>query len=207
MIKDNFNNNLFPPLDKNKCREELGIDKDKKVLISVGNFEEVKGHKYLIEGVNILKKKYPDIGCYIIGGGSLMSSLNEQIKILNLKENIFLIGRIQHKEISKWMNASNLFVLPSLSESFGIVQIEAFACGKPVVATKNEASKEVVISEDYGYLCNIADPKDLAKKIDEALKKDWDREKILDYSKKFSQESINKKMLNLYGDILIQKND
>ncbi|MDI3541356.1 MAG: hypothetical protein PWQ62_270 [Candidatus Methanomethylophilaceae archaeon] len=79
------------------------------------------------------------------------------------------------------MNACDLFVLPSLSESFGVVQIEALACGKPVVATRNGGSEEVIISDDYGLLVDPANPNELREKIIEAPDKDWDREKILVY--------------------------
>ncbi len=77
------------------------------------------------------------------------------------------------------MNACDLFVLPSISESFGVVQIEALACGKPVVATRNGGSEEVITSDDYGLLVDPANPNELREKIIEAPDKDWDREKIL----------------------------
>jgi len=79
------------------------------------------------------------------------------------------------------MNACDLFVLPSISESFGVVQIEALACGKPVVATRNGGSEEVITSDDYGLLVDPANPNELREKIIEAPDKDWDREKILVY--------------------------
>jgi len=79
------------------------------------------------------------------------------------------------------MNACDLFVLPSLLESFGVVQIEALACGKPVVATRNGGSEEVISSDDYGLLVDPANPNELREKIIEAPDKDWDREKIFVY--------------------------
>lgn len=203
-IPNSYNSKEIFPLDKTECRKELGIPQREKVLLSIGDLGEVKGHKYLIDAVKILKLKedYSNIHCYIVGGGSLMKSLQRRIRELDLKDNIFLIGHVQHKEINKWINACNLFVLPSLAESFGIVQIEAFACGKPVVASRNEGSKEVITSKEYGYLCEVGDPEDLAEKIDKALKKHWDKEKIIGYSNRFRQEEINKKLLEIYKKML-----
>jgi len=206
VIMNGFNAEDFYPVDKAKCRKELNMNKHNPILISVGNLEKVKGQKYLIDAIGLLKEKYPNIICYFIGDGSQRKFMNEQIERLNLKKNIFLLGHMQHKEINKWMNAADLFVLPSISESFGIVQVEALACGKPVIATKNYGSKEIIISEDYGYLCNIADPKDLAKYIENGIKKKWNDSKMIEYSKKFDLQVINVELLKLYRNVLNEKN-
>ena len=202
VIGNGFNMKLFYPMGKDKVREELGIEKEKKVLLSVGNLEKVKGHKYLIDAVSILRKKCPDILCYIIGGGSMMDTLAKRIKRLGLENNVFLMGHVLHGEVNKWMNACDLFVLPSLAESFGIVQIEAFACGKPVVATKNDGSKKVVTSEDYGLLCEVGVSEDLGNKVDQGLKKDWERKKIIKYSEGFRQREISESLVEVYQKIL-----
>ena len=96
------------------------------------------------------------------------------------------------------MNASDLFVLPSLSESFGIVQIEAMACGVPVVATINGGSEEIITSEDYGLLVEPANPEDLAEKILIALNKEWDKEKIRKYAEQFTWERIAERIHEIY---------
>jgi glycosyltransferase involved in cell wall biosynthesis len=100
------------------------------------------------------------------------------------------------------MNACDLFVLPSISESFGVVQIEALACGKPVVATRNGGSEEVITSDDYGLLVDPANPNELREKIIEAPDKDWDSEKILVYAKRFTWENIAKEIIALYEEVL-----
>lgn len=205
LIYNSFNHNLFFEKLKTDSRKKIDMDMSKRVILSIGNFEKVKGHEYLIEAIAILNKRYSDLLCYIVGGGSRYAYLKEKIESYGLEEKIILVDAVPHKSVNDWINACDIFVLPSLSESFGIVQIEAFACGKPVVASKNEGSKEVIISEEYGYLCNIADPIDLANNIDKALKKDWDKEKIIEYSVKFKQETINKELVNLYNQLLTEK--
>ena len=100
------------------------------------------------------------------------------------------------------MNACDLFVLPSLRESFGVVQIEAMACGKPVVATRNGGSEEVVTSDEYGLLAEPADPEDLAEKILVALDREWDREAILTYAERFTWENIAKETMSVYEQVL-----
>lgn len=201
---NSFNENLFFPQDKQKSRKELNLNLNEKILLNVGYLEGYKGQIYLIKAFDILLKKYKrdNIKLYIIGEGSMRSILESEIEKLNLKERVILLGKQLHKDIPVWMNACDLFVLPSLSESFGIVQIEAFACGKPVVASKNEGSKEVVTSEEYGLLCEIADPEDLAEKINKALEKKWDEKKIIDYSNMFKQENLLKEQIKEYEKVI-----
>lgn len=202
VITNGYNSELFFPLDKNKTRKKLGIDRDKKVLLSVGSLDPVKGHKYLIEAIAILKRKDPDILCYIIGEGSLHGELEELIESHNLAQNIFLLGYMNHEKINKWINICDVFVLPSLAESFGIVQLEAFACEKPVVATKNNGSLELIISADYGLLCELTNSQSLATTIELAIGKHWNEDKIRAYAKSFSWEMISSEILQIYVRLL-----
>jgi glycosyltransferase involved in cell wall biosynthesis len=128
--------------------------------------------------------------------------LEAQIQNLGLQDYIKLLGYVPNDKVTYWLNAADLFVLPSLSESFGVVQIEAMACGKPVVATKNGGSEEVIVSEEYGLLCESANSKDLAEKILIALDKDWDREKLLEYAQQFTWDKIAKETMKIYEGLL-----
>jgi glycosyltransferase involved in cell wall biosynthesis len=112
-----------------------------------------------------------------------------------------LAGGRPHNEIPIWMNACDVFVLPSLRESFGVVQIEAMACGKPVVATYNGGSEEIITSEDYGLLCESANPKALAEKILIAFDKEWDGETIRRYAEQFRWETIIEEIVAIYKSI------
>jgi teichuronic acid biosynthesis glycosyltransferase TuaC len=75
------------------------------------------------------------------------------------------------------------------------------ACGKPVVATRNGGSEEVVTSDEYGLLAEPADPEDLAEKILIALDREWDREAILAYAERFTWENIVKDILKIYRSL------
>jgi len=133
-----------------------------------------------------------DILCIIIGSGELYKKLERQIHSRGIEDFVILAGGKPHDEISTWMNASDLFVLPSISESFGVVQIEAMACGKPVVATRNGGSEEIVTSSNFGFLVEPANPDDLAEKIRLALIREWDYEAIVRHVKTYAWENIRK---------------
>jgi glycosyltransferase involved in cell wall biosynthesis len=202
VLSNSYNSKLFYPIDKEDTRKKLGIKSDIKVLLSVGNLESIKGHKYLIEAINLLREEYPDLHCYIIGGGSLYEELKSLIRSLNLQKNIFLIGPLLHDKINVWINACDIFVLPSLEESFGVVQLEAFSCGRPVVATETEGSKGLITSPNYGSLSKIKDSFGLADSIKSALKQNWEETKIIHYASYFKQDRKLRELLNIYENFV-----
>jgi glycosyltransferase involved in cell wall biosynthesis len=111
---------------------------------------------------------------------------------------VFLVGYVKHEDVNKWMNAADIFVLPSIQESFGIVQLEALATGTPIVSTRTDGSLELIKEGKVGLLCNVANAEDLASQIDTAFKKSWRSEEMIDYSKEFTWEDISERILKLY---------
>lgn len=202
VIPNGFKSELFYPRNKSKCRSKLGIPQNKKVILAVGNLREIKGHEYLIEAMNMIKNNREDIICYIVGGGRIKGKLKELIKNHSLQDNVLLKGKRPHNEIPYWMNASDLFVMPSIKESFGTVQIEAMACETPLVATKNGGSETIITSKEYGLLVEPKNPKMLAKKILIGLKKDWDYDTIHDYAQNYSWDNISSKIIEIYENFL-----
>jgi len=208
-IANGYDPRKYHPVDKKAARQSLNLPVDSKIILNISRLYEEKGQKYLISAINDIVKDTDGIICYIGGTGPLKNDLEQQITSLNLQEYVKLAGFIPDEQMNLWMNACDLFVLPSLSESFGIVQLEALACGRPVVATRNGGSEEVVTSDKYGLLVEPADPEDLAEKILVALDREWDREAILEYAQRYTWENIAKKIIKIYcllcGVVEIQK--
>ena len=193
---------LFYPMDLKDVRKKMGIPLDKKVIVSVGNLVEKKGYIYLIYAVKEMLKYRDDLLVYIVGSGPLYDALVREIKRLHLDNYIYLVGHKPHNKIPLWMNICDVFVLPSLVENFGVVNIEALACGKPVISTYNGGSEEIITSEDYGFLCPPRDSKCLAEKILMALDKEWDTRKIREYAEHFSWSSVAIQILKIYNELL-----
>jgi len=201
-IPNGYDSNIFHVIDRQKCREILHLPLDIKLILNVGNlYDEVKGHKYLIEAISQIVTKRKDILCVIIGAGKLRTSLEGQIRSLRLEDSIILAGGKPHDEIPLWMNACDLFVLPSLNEGNPTVMFESLGCGKPFVGTKVGGVPEIITSDIYGLLVEPADSKDLAEKILLALDQQWDNEKILVYAERFTWENISKEIMTLYKEI------
>lgn len=202
-IPNGYDSKKFHPTDTQRCRETLHLPLDKKLILNVGNlYGEVKGHKYLIEAISHVVTKRKDILCLIIGAGKLRTALERQIRSLGLEDYVVLAGGKPHDEIPLWMNACDLFVLPSLNEGNPTVMFEALGCGKPFVGTKVGGVPEVIASDDYGLLVDPADPEDLAEKILVALDREWDREAILAYAERFTWENIAKEIVGVYEQVL-----
>ena len=137
-----------------------------------------------------------------MGMGRLHDELVEQIRVLGLEDRFLMPGWVDHVEMPVWMNACDLFVLPSISESFGVVQVEAMACGKPVVATINGGSEEIVTSADVGILVPPGDAGALADGIAAGLRHSWDTAAITFYAARYRWDTAITEIMNQYQIVL-----
>ena len=119
----------------------------KKIVLSLGRLIPYKGYSTLIDAAALLDEDYQ----VLIGGmGPLQGELQEQIDALGIPERVKLLGYVPDEELPALFGASDVFVLSSVmkTEAFGIVQIEAMSCGKPVVATRIPESGVAWVNED-----------------------------------------------------------
>lgn len=204
-IPNGYNSNLFFTKNKNNCRKKLNLPLEKKILINLGNLETIKGQNYLIKAVNkIIIQKDKNILCLIIGEGTQRKKLENLIKIYKLEKYIKLIGVISHQEIADWLNACDLFVFPSIKESFGIAQIEAMACGKPIIATYNGGSDEIVINNKLGILVPVKNSKLLSKAIVQSFNTNWNSKYIQNYVESFQWNKICDQIYKQYQTTITQ---
>lgn len=202
VIPNGFYSNFFYPKGLNYCRKTLDLPVDKKIILTVGYLVEVKGHQYLIKAMSEVIKHRKDVLCIIVGSGELKNNLERQIKKEGLENFVKLVGGRPHNEIPDWVNACDIFVLPSLNEGNPTVMFECLGCEKPFVGTRVGGVPEIIISEDYGLLAEPASPKNLAEKILIALDKAWNYEKISKYAAQFTWEKIAKETLTVYQHVI-----
>jgi len=135
-----------------------------KTVISVGRLEEQKGYDLLIEAWKIVAMKFPDWTLKIYGQGTLHRQLTKQIIEANLQENIMIVEPV--KNIADHYLQSSIFVLSSRFEGFGMVLIEAMACGIPAVSFDCPHGPSDIIKNNVdGYLVKNGDIDQLAEKI------------------------------------------
>lgn len=192
----------FYHIDIGAARRRLRLSGDTKIIFTLGNLIKRKGFNYLIDAMEQICHKRGDAICYIGGGGPERESLQGQIDRLHIGEKVRLIGSVPGNQLNLWMNACDLFVLPSLNEGNPAVMFEALGCGKPVVGTKVGGVPEVIISEDYGLLVDPANSEDLTEKILQVLDQESNRERILSYAGQFAWENIAKEIVGVYMQVL-----
>jgi len=206
-IPNGFSSSQFHSISKKEAREKLNIPEDKPVLLNLAALEPYKGQEYLIRAMKTVTESRKDAVLYIVGKGSLRGYLQSLINECGLQEQVILAGGDKPpEEIALWMNSCDIFVLPSISESFGIVQLEAMACGKPVVATRNGGSEEIIVDDGLGMLVEPANEGSLAKAITEAIYKDWNKEFIMSYAERFTWKNIAQEITKLYREVLSNGN-
>lgn len=198
LIPNGYDEKIFRPISKEKVRQILGLPLNKKILLSVGNLLPVKGHTYLLDAVSLISKKCDDVILVIVGSGPLAGMLEKKIDTLHLRNRVFLVGSKSHGEIPLWMNACDLFVLPSLNEGFATVIPEAMACGKPVVATRVGGGPDAISNDELGILVDPKNSVKLADAITSALEHQWSSTAIMDYAKKYRWNNIAKQILSVY---------
>jgi teichuronic acid biosynthesis glycosyltransferase TuaC len=199
VIPNGYNSRMFKPLNCLTARKTLGLPTDKKILLSVGNLVTVKGHIYLIDAMSRVLKDEKNVILLIIGSGPLREKLQSQIYKRGLNNNIKILGRKIHEEMPIWLNASDIFVLPSQNEGFPTVVSEAMACGKPVVGTKVGGIPEAVSNDKVGILCEPQNPKSIADAIIFAINKNWIAKEISDYAKQYSWDTLGHQIFRVYS--------
>lgn len=152
----------FKPQKDNKFKKELEIPDDLPVLMFVGNLISRKKVKYLLKAKKLLKNP---CALVVVGDGPLCSDLKETANDLEINNVYFTGARYDIEDI---IPSADILVLPSVSESFGLVLIEALACGVAVIGSNVDGIKEIITPE-VGLLAEPKNSKHLAEKIDELL--------------------------------------
>ena len=121
--------------DSRKAEEFRSRYPGKRILLTIGRLVPYKGYRYLVDALALLPEEY----VLVLGGiGPLQEELEAQIRSRGLQGRVTLLGYVGPEDLPGWFAACDLFVLSSVmkTEAFGIVQVEAMSCGKPVVATQ-----------------------------------------------------------------------
>jgi len=137
----------------------------RKRILFVGRLDPVKGVQYLLKAMKIVSKVLPEAKLILVGDGEERENLESLTNTLGLSDRVDFVGRISHEEIPDYLYQADIFVLPSLSEGFPLVILEAMACGLPIVATRVGGVPDIIEDGVNGYLVESGDFQEMAKKI------------------------------------------
>jgi D-inositol-3-phosphate glycosyltransferase len=165
----------FQPMDRAVARHEIGYGGG-RLLLFVGRLERLKGVEVAIRALGLLRdRRHDDVRLLILGEDSHEGEESEKERLkaiaseVGVRDRVDFVGSVAHHELPYFYAAADVCVMPSYSESFGLVALEAQACGCPVVASGVSGLRSVVRDEVSGYLIDEHDPAAYAERIGRLL--------------------------------------
>jgi glycosyltransferase involved in cell wall biosynthesis len=145
----------YRPKEKAEVRRELKIPLERKVVTVVGTLVERKGHIYLFEALRDVCGEFGDLTLYVVGEGPFKETLEHKARELAIAENVVFTG--YREDASMFINAADVFVLPSLYEGMPNVVMEAMALGTPVITTGQYGALDLIEDGETGILTGPGD--------------------------------------------------
>lgn len=138
-------------------------------LLYVGAVIEPKGIRHLMQALPSVLKQFPEARLMVVGEGNLMSDMQQLAAGLNISSSVIFTGALSHNELPELFASADLFILPSLSEGFGLVVAEAMSSGTIVIASDLPALHDLVIPQKTGFFVPAGDSVALAEQINYVL--------------------------------------
>lgn len=148
-------------------RSRLGFGETEHLMAMVATFKKQKGHKFLVDAAASLIPDFPHLHILLVGDGELIDELQNQVRELDLEQNIHFLG--MRNDIPEILVASDSFVLPSLWEGLPMALIEAMASGLPVIATDVSGTRQVMEPGKTGLMVKPGDVQGLVYSIMDLL--------------------------------------
>jgi glycosyltransferase involved in cell wall biosynthesis len=189
-----------PGIDLNMYRPNFTA-KEKNIIIHTGRLKKYKSVDHLILATQKLIGKYKDLKTVIIGDGDDLPRLKELTNKLSLENHVIFTGYISESEKIKYYQQASVLVENSIKEGWGMIVIEANACGTPVVSARSPGLRDAVLDQKTGFLYDYGNIGDLTQKIDLLLENQTlNREMAqagIQWSKNFSWDNATNEMLKI----------
>lgn len=205
IVRNGVDGEAFARRDMAEARARLALPQGRPMVTFVGNLVPVKGVDVLVEAVARLgAMDAPPIHVCMVGGGALADSLKARAAELGVNERITFTGRCLPTEVPAYMNACDVFCLPSREEGCPNVVLEALASGKPVVASRTGGIPELV-GEHNGILVTPEDPDELARALVTAVTRTWDPEALRHSVPSLSWDTVGDAYARLIDEALAER--
>lgn len=158
----------YKSADGTAVRRQRGWGSDQTIIISVGRLADVKNWPLLLDAVEIVLQKHPEARFVLVGDGPERPSLEKKVARMNVADRIEFVGRVPYEEVPAYLKAADLFCYASVTETQGLVTLEALAAGLPVVAVDASGTSETV-SHGVDGILTPEDSQALADGMDKLL--------------------------------------
>ncbi|WP_243290040.1 N-acetyl-alpha-D-glucosaminyl L-malate synthase BshA [Bacillus sp. FJAT-47783] len=185
-------------------KEEYGIQANEKVMIHVSNFRKVKRVSDVVETFKRVLQ-HVKAKLLLVGDGPEMTAVHQLVKKLDLQEHVLFLGK--QENLDELYSLSDVMILPSEKESFGLVLIEAMACGVPCIGTNIGGIPEVIDHGKTGFVCEVGDIDDMTDKAisllsDEVLHQRMAHQGKVVVSERFHSAKIVSQYEKIYFELL-----
>jgi teichuronic acid biosynthesis glycosyltransferase TuaC len=177
VIPNGCDTRLFHIGDRVAARQALGIPASARLVLYVGRLVVAKGLRELAEAWESRAAADPDLHVAFVGDGILRDELQQRAQRNGFANRMLLPGAAAAETVAQWMRAADVFCLPSYTEGYPNVLVEALACGRPVLSTPVGGIVEIV-DESNGVLVPPRDARALAAGLDAILARDWDEGRL-----------------------------
>ena len=197
--------NGVPIPEEEKFSKRNRLESRELNIVSVGRLVELKGHDQLISAAKIIVKEHQDVRFYIVGGGPLGDSLQQQVHSLGLSSNFVFTGSVD--DVSIYLREADIYVSTSHSEGMPVATLEAMSWNVPVIASDIPGNRSIVEPDETGLLYELGDVNALVSSIRQVagepeLARERARRAYLLVKDHFSAESTIRAYGRLYNDVL-----
>jgi D-inositol-3-phosphate glycosyltransferase len=211
---------VFRPMRQVDAREALGRDQCERIVLFVGRIEQIKGIDVLLRALGLLFFRRPEFRndlCLLVVGGALdpnddspetekVEELRRLVHQHRMEANVSFVGSLDQQRLALFYAAADVCAVPSLTESFGLVALEAMACGTPVVGTRVGGLQMLIEHGESGLLVPAGDYQALAESIAQVLSDHRLRTHLAhgarDRAEHFTWRAVGDKVEALYEKIL-----
>jgi 1,2-diacylglycerol 3-alpha-glucosyltransferase len=181
---------------------------DDKVIISAGRLAEEKNWVTLLRGFALAQRKQPNIRLVLLGDGPQADALRQLVGELEITDHVTFTGKVPFEEMPAYLKAADIFAFASITETQGLVTLEAMAAGLPVVAVDAAGTKDILENGKQGFLVQN-DPEALANGIVQLIENPGIISKFkstaLRTSRAYDNHRLGRKMLKVYEQAIIDK--
>ena len=211
VIPCGVNLDRFRPLDQAAARATLGLPAEDQIVLFVGRLEPLKGVELLIDAVAELEDSAPTL--LIVGGDQraapYVAKLRAQAGAAGIGDRTRFVGAVAQDALPVYYSAADLCVVPSFYESFGLVALEAMACGTPVVASRVGGLAGTVRDGESGFLIPWRCPQPFADKIDLLLTNEELRRSLgaaaRERAQRFRWSAVAAELAALYAEVVEER--
>jgi D-inositol-3-phosphate glycosyltransferase len=200
---------VFRPLNRIEARKRLGLPQRSPIVLFVGRIEPLKGIDVLLRAVSHIDGR---LGVLVIGGDGKDLARKAELATLaaelRIADKITFLDAVPHDDLPLYYNAADVCVVPSYYESFGLVAVEAMACGVPVIASRVGGLKETVQDGQTGYLVPWLCPEPFAERLElllnnEPLRRSLGREARM-AAERYRWSEVAARVEDVYHDLVSQ---